>query len=221
MKQHRAILLDLDDTLYEEADYVRSGYRHLGATYAEQAGVAPTEIAAFLIRRFEAQGRDGAFDALLTAFPALATKVTVSGLVAAYRAHVPDITLYPGVAPMLGRLRERYPVAVVTDGLPLMQRNKVQALGLQGLIDTIVYCWEEGAPKPDPAGYVKALALLGASAENALIVGDNPAHDEVAARALGCRFVRVLTGRFKGAASPAMAIADVTAITAMLEQEAC
>ncbi|WCL53061.1 HAD family hydrolase [Gimibacter soli] len=221
MKKHPAILLDLDDTLYEEADYVRSGYRHLGEVFATEAGVPAAAITGFLTGRFEAQGREGAFDALLLEFPVLALKVTVADLVDAYRKHQPTISFYPGAREMLGRLKGRYPVAIVTDGLPLMQRNKVQALGLEQLVDAIVYCWEEDAPKPDPAAYLKALALLGGSAESALIVGDNPAHDELAAKALGCRFVRVLTGRFMDVPSAAVAIADVTRLTAMLEHEAC
>ena len=52
----RAIVLDLDDTLYLERDYVRSGFTHVA--YLEARGLANSaEVFAFLWAGFEAGER--------------------------------------------------------------------------------------------------------------------------------------------------------------------
>jgi putative hydrolase of the HAD superfamily len=111
----------------------------------------------------------------------------------------------------------------VTDGLPQMQRRKVEALGVAALVDEVLYCWEHDAPKPDPAGYIEIMRRLGADPEATVVVGDRPEHDMAAARAAGCRSIRVLTGRFAGmtdATFPADATAaDFSHVPAILRGE--
>jgi putative hydrolase of the HAD superfamily len=63
-------------------------------------------------------------------------------------------------------------------------------------VGEVLYCWEHESPKPDPACYVEALRRLGAGPEEAVVIGDNPRHDMAAAAAIGCRSIRMLTGRF-------------------------
>ena len=84
------------------------------------------------------------------AFGMAAQPEFVQHLVTLYRSHRPRIALHPGARDLLTRLRGRGRTAIVTDGLPMMQRRKIEALDLEGTVDAVVYSWELKAPKPAP-----------------------------------------------------------------------
>ena len=98
-------------------------------------------------------------------------------------------------------LRQSFRLALVTDGLAAMQRRKVEALSLEASVDAIIYCWEEGCPKPSGRGFELALRKLDAS--GVAVIGDNVAHDLPAAVELGLPFIRVRGGRFADVETPA------------------
>lgn len=193
----RALIIDLDDTLYDERAYVLSGFRAVAAEVAgRQAGVDADALFAAMQAELDAHGRGRVFDRALAQAGLASDPDTVAGLVSAYRAHEPTIALWPGVAETLADLRRDHRLAILTDGLPIMQRRKVAALGVEALVDEVLYSWEHESPKPDPACYAEALRRLGAGPEETVVIGDNPGHDMAAARAIGARSIRVLAGRF-------------------------
>jgi len=191
-----ALLLDLDDTLYDEASYLRSGFAVVAERIAALSGAAPSAVLETLLAIEAREGRGRVFDRALAAFGIEPDPALVRRLVAAYRLHRPAIDLDPGIRRLLARLGSRYRLAIVTDGLPTMQRRKVAALDLEPAVDAIVYTWELDAPKPDPIGYWQALDRLGVASECAVVVGDNPRHDMLAARAIDARAIRIRSGRF-------------------------
>ena len=196
------LLLDLDDTLYEEGDYVRSGLRAVAGPIAAAAGRPREEVSRYLLEMLESEGRDRIFDRCLPAFGLDPGAEAVAGLVEVYRSHRPRIDFYPGVQEMLARLRPRFRLAVVTDGLPRMQRAKARALELEARVDAVVFTWELDRPKPAVYGFLAALAAVGGTPARALIVGDNPDHDLAAAVALDVAAARVRTGRFSARPNP-------------------
>jgi len=193
----RALLIDLDDTLYDERSYVLSGFRAVADDVARRfAGVEPPALFADMVAELDANGRGKVFDRALAQAGVAADPALISSLVETYRGHRPDIALWPGVAEALADLAGDHRLAIVTDGLALMQRRKIEALDLERRVDQVLVCWEHKAPKPDPACYVEALRRLGATPEDAVVIGDNPGHDMAAAKAIGARSIRVMTGRF-------------------------
>lgn len=195
----RALILDLDGTLYDERDYVLSGFRVVAEEIARLADADAAALFDVMVTELHEHGRGKVFDKALTQAGLDVGRDRVAALVTLYREHRPDIALWPGVADTLAALRGDYRFALVTDGLSLMQRRKVEALGVEALVDAVLYCWEHESPKPDPACYAEALRRLEAKPEEAVVIGDNPGHDMAAAKAVGCRSIRVLTGRFAGA----------------------
>ena len=199
----RALLLDLDDTLYDELSYVRSGFRAVARHLARHlAGADECALARSMMAALQRQGRGKVFDTVLAAHGAPPDRAVIEGLIRQYRRHAPEIALDAGVRPALLRLAGHVLLAVVTDGDPGMQRRKVAALNLESLVPVVVYCWEHAAPKPDPGGFALALERLGMAADQALIVGDNPLHDLPAAAALGVPMVRVRRGRHAAVPNP-------------------
>ena len=114
----RGMVFDLDDTLYLERDYVRSGFTHV-ASYLEDQGLANSaEVYAFLWEGFEAGKRGHAFDSLLRRWPQIGRVANVEALVERYRRHFPDIELRePAAFADLTNLDLR--VGLISDGWPL------------------------------------------------------------------------------------------------------
>lgn len=195
----RALIIDLDDTLYDERSYVLSGFSAVAADIARRhPHLDPDALFAAMQAELDAHGRGRVFDRALAQAGLAPDRGMVAELVQSYRAHEPTIALWPGVAETLADLARDHRLAILTDGLPLMQRRKVAALGVEALVDEVLYSWEHESPKPDPACYAEALRRLGTTAEETVVIGDNPGHDMAAAHAIGARSIRVLTGKFAG-----------------------
>lgn len=191
----RNLLIDLDDTLAAEWDFVSGGYRAAAGRLARETGQSESALFNRFVYEHMKYGRRGIIDRVVAATdssPALTAE-----LVEAYRTHLPRMHFYAGASEALQKLvTAGCRLAVVTDGAVDVQRRKVSALGLAARIPVIVYCMDLNAPKPDPSGFTKAMGLLGANASDTLIVGDDPLHDLVAAERLGIPSCRVRTGRY-------------------------
>jgi putative hydrolase of the HAD superfamily len=203
------LLIDLDDTLYDELGYVRSGLAAVAEAIAGRIGRDGKAVRAELLDLLASTGREQILDRALPRFGLVPAGPLIAELVEVYRAHPPRLAFYPGVAEMLRRLRPRYRLAVVTDGLARMQRAKVGALGLDALVDSVIFTWELGRPKPAPDGYLSAALALDTAPARCLVVGDNPDHDMGAAAAAGIPAVRVRSGRFAHRANPGSVRADL------------
>ncbi len=207
------VVFDLDDTLYLERDFVRSGFRAVDRWLAsEHAALGLFEIA---WRLFEAGERGRIFDQALPHLGVAAEPPLIQRLVAVYRDHEPEIALLPEAADLLAWLRGRCPLALLTDGDEATQRRKVRALGLEDYCRPIVYTDALGRAhwKPSPKGFLSIQRRFGLPPERFVYVGDNPARDFRAARTLGWRTVRIRHpgGRHAGAsAASALDEADRT-----------
>jgi putative hydrolase of the HAD superfamily len=209
------ILFDMDDTLFEERDYVLSGFRAVAA-FLEQSRDLPAKYSYPSMQAFlELEGRGRVFDRIIERFEIRGADGLVADCVHVYRNHVPDIGLYPGAREMLATLKASFRLGLVTNGLGLMQRRKFDALALSDYFDATFYCDEIGAPKPHPCGLEAALSQLSGCVETAWMVGDNPETDGAAAAALGIRFIRVKTQRFEHVATPTGAM-EINGVTDLL-----
>lgn len=189
----RAVIFDLDDTLYREHDYVRSGFAAVAERLAREPGAPGAgELYGALIDEWQRHGRGRIFDAVTERF---GLRVPVPELVGAYREHDPSaLELYPDAERALARLEAAGTLlAVLTDGMAAVQRRKLHALGLDRRIGCIVVCDDYGldAWKPSAVPYRAALEQLGVAPTDAVYVGDNPNKDFIGARALGLATVRV------------------------------
>jgi len=184
----RAVAFDLDDTLYPELTYVRSGFDAVARTLEQVLGESGDGLLGEMLTLLETNGRGRIFNLVLERRGCHDAQL-VARLVAAYRNHVPEIRLDPAVPGVLACLRGMgLKLGVLTDGLHVMQRNKLKALGVPELVD-IAVCTDglggEACWKPSPVGFNKLLQFLEVRAEEILFVGNDPAKDIVGARAVG------------------------------------
>ena len=101
----------------------------------------------------------------------------------------------PGAVELVRRLAETVPVAVVTNGPPDIQRLKIDQTGIGPYLSAVVISGEIGIGKPDPAVFWRALELVGAPPERAVMVGDSWERDVTGALAAGMRAVWISHGR--------------------------
>lgn len=172
-----AVIFDLDDTLYSEKEYVRSGYRKVAEHFGQP------ELAEQLWTVFKRGGR--AIDEVLEAN---GLEVHKEEALRIYRFQEPEIHLYPGVAEMLDQIRRTKKVGIITDGRPEGQRAKLHALGIQ--VDKIIVTDELGGVgfrKPNEMAFRLMQEKFLIPFENMIYVGDNLQKDFIAPESLGMR----------------------------------
>lgn len=176
----KAVIFDLDDTLYSESDYVKSGYQMI-------ANAVPGITFEELWNAF----RDGkpAIDAVLMRHGMLSEKERCLSI---YRNHMPDISVYDGVYAMLEAIRAKgLKIGMITDGRPEGQRNKIESLKIAAHFDKIIVTDELGGTeyrKPNPLAFECIQKEFGCAYSEMSYIGDNNKKDGIAPEQLGMRF---------------------------------
>jgi putative hydrolase of the HAD superfamily len=219
----RAVLFDLDDTLF---DHRRSARAALRAVHSEHA--ANLDFAEFerhhgiYLEEMHVEvlaGRIGLDDARRERFRRvfLALGVTldpdaVDAVAAAYRrGYMTSRRALEGAAALLTALRPRVRVAIVTNNLLEEQQDKLRFCGLADLVDVLVASEDVGVSKPDPRIFQIALERAGVNAGEALMVGDAWVNDIAGARHAGIRAVWFNPRRAPKPAEPA-GVAEIHAL---------
>jgi len=190
----RGAVFDLDDTLFLERAYVVSGFAAVANDIADAYAIEPEVIVRELLV-IEAGGAQGrVFNSWLQARDQLPGRLTVRLLVDIYRSHRPNIALLPGVLDMLESLRNAAcRMAIVSDGPLQSQRAKVEALGLERLVDRIVLTDEWGSHfwKPHRRAFEQLESDWSCSPSELVYVGDNPSKDFAGPKSLGWLTIRL------------------------------
>ena len=189
------VVFDLDDTLYDEIDYCRSGFIASADFVANLPG-APTAKRIFdcFWKQFTAGNHTKTFNIALEELGIDYDEKLIGELVKIYRNHTPKITLPADSRDVLGRLSGKYTLALLTDGFLPAQQLKVQVLGLEKYFKCIIYteqlgrnCW-----KPSPAGFEKLMQTLNAKPETICCVADNEEKDFIAPNKLGFLTIQLI-----------------------------
>lgn len=188
----RAIVFDLDDTLYPYRAFVRSGFRAVGLRLAAERGLPARSVLRVLRRALVGGERGRELQALCFRFSLPPTLVPL--LAAVIRDHTPSLRLPRQSVQVLAALRESWSVGVLTNGSPPIQRRKVEALGLETLVDAVIFATEygDGAGKPEAPAFHAALDRLAARPEAAVFVGDDRRADIDGAAAVGMSVIHLL-----------------------------
>lgn len=191
MRLPEAWVLDVDDTLYLERDYVLSGFEVVGQWFQSSQGVRGFADCCWDL--FERGERGRIFDQACFELGVQANARLIAKLVDVYRGHYPNISLTPDASEFIKRPPGDKPVAILTGGPPVSQRQKVIALGLTKWANCVVYGGARGPhyDKPNRYGWRTVQQLLGVRPEALVYVGDNPRKDFETPLALGWRVVRV------------------------------
>jgi putative hydrolase of the HAD superfamily len=183
----KAVLFDLDDTLYPEMSFVRSGFKAVAGYLGSRFGYEREAVSGRLLNILNEQGRGRIFDRLLSDL-GIYDEDRVRLLVYIYRSHKPEIKLFPEALPMLRALKRKgLLLGLITDGMASVQRNKIAALQLESELDLVLCSDELGREywKPSPVPFKLALEWLRVAPGEAVYVGDNLAKDFQGANTIG------------------------------------
>lgn len=172
------IVFDLDDTLYKEADYVKSGVDAVCNRIISR-GLLSSDEATRICKT--AKDTAGAFDALITEISARHGQelLTINDILKIYRNHMPSLKLDKVTEKALTELhRAGNEMGIITDGRSVTQRNKIKALGLDRFFrpQNILISEETGASKHDRIAFERMMEL-NPSEKTFTYVGDNPYKD--------------------------------------------
>jgi putative hydrolase of the HAD superfamily len=123
----------------------------------------------------------------------------VKACVGAYRYGGTQIQLPKRIEKMLAELSRERNLYLVTDGNKIVQRLKVESLGLDRFFVGIFITHRFGKDKAKPSLYCfdKVAAREGASLSDIIYVADDPHKDFVKLNKAGATTIRVCTGRFR------------------------
>jgi putative hydrolase of the HAD superfamily len=188
----KAIVFDLDDTLYPERSYALSGFAAV-ADWAEGALGVPREDGFLLLEdHFEAGVRGDTFNRWLEAH-SLPIEPWVKEMVRQYRDHKPELEPFPETVSVLEDLHASYQLALITQGHKAGQQRKLEALNLTKYFEPTIILGEDERDdwKPSAKPFERVLSALGVVGAAAAYIGDNPLKDFVGARQLGMKTVWV------------------------------
>jgi len=140
------IVFDLDDTLYNEFDFLKSGLKAVSdkiltyvghATYLElfDRFTKKQEVFNFIIEKYKIKN------------------ISTEELIELYRNHYPNITLNSDVFTFLKKLSHKIKLGLITDGRSITQRNKLKALGILDKFELLIISEEFGSSKPNEKNF--------------------------------------------------------------------
>lgn len=135
---------DLDDTLYNEIDYLKSAYLAIAKTISETKWLTLYSKMLSLYRN-----KKDVFDYISEEY-----HTDKNQLIETYRSHIPNITSFNHVLTLMANIKNLGgKIAVITDGRTLTQKNKLKSLKVEPFIDTLVISESVGTEKPNENNY--------------------------------------------------------------------
>ncbi|MCM1415185.1 MAG: HAD-IA family hydrolase [bacterium] len=197
----RAVIFDLDGTLYDYDTLDREAFRQVQELVLEQLGVNEEQSSeAFRRARLATKknlGETATSHSRMLYFQKTLEYLDIRPLYLALEMYetywgvfLRNMKLYPGVDKLLEALHEKYVrVAVCTDLLAHIQHRKLKVLNLTDDVDCLVTSEEAGAEKPSPKIFEMCLEKLRLYPKEVCFVGDSFEKDVKGAAAAGMRAI--------------------------------
>jgi putative hydrolase of the HAD superfamily len=231
----RAVLFDIDDTLFSTTQFARVARVHAVRAMIQVGLDLPEEVVLKELEEVLAEfssNYDHHFDQLLRRLrpkalenvnPAL---IVAAGVAAYHDTKFRELKPYDDVVPLLSALKQAGVITgIVTHGWTIKQAEKIVRLGLVPHLDprAVFISDQLGISKPNPKIYALALRDLGLQPPEAMYVGDSPSHDVTPPKSLGMKAVWARRGsRFHpgvGDAIPDHVVDDFVELRRLLRVE--
>ena len=178
------IVFDMDDTLYDEIDFVKSGFSEI-AKYLKNR-----DYYEFMLYIFKKNGSGHVFNELIDKFN---LDVSLQKLIEIYRFHIPNIKLSSDTINIL-EFSQKYKTALISDGHYIMQQNKYNILGLDKYINYLVLTDFYHTNKPNLKPF-KMVQDKFSYEKKFVYISDNPKKDFIAPNKLGWYSIRYKNNR--------------------------
>ncbi|MCR4743615.1 MAG: HAD-IA family hydrolase [Lachnospiraceae bacterium] len=190
----KAVIFDLDDTLYPEKSYCLSGYRAV-SKYLSEKGISSEDENFRLLKDLFEEDAKMVFNRFFDSKNLRYDKDDIKELIRVYREHEPEIEFFPDVLPTIEKLKKLgMRLGILSDGYAAAQRQKVKALNCEAYFEKIVLTDEIGkdAWKPSPRGFEIFMSEFSLSGNEMLYIGDNPTKDFFVKKTAGLTTARII-----------------------------
>jgi len=175
-----AVLFDLDNTIYDEKQYLYKAYEEISVFCAAEFDVQRQDVYSFLIKHFEVIGRSRLFNSLCEEFK-FPEYIIIQLLEILRTVHFNEkIETFPYFLPLARSLfSSGVELGIITNGNVIQQMNKVQSIDFKGLIEKfeIIYA-NNFSPKPSPLSYEKMKEVI--TFKSCVYIGDSDVDEEFA-----------------------------------------
>lgn len=164
-------VFDLDDTLYSERDFEKSGIEFVFNRF----NIKNIELETIL------NDRKNWIEQFIDASK---NQITNQMVLDIYRNHFPTIQLYNDSKVFLEKLlSQQIEMSLITDGRSVTQRNKLKALGIESYFKNIIISEEVNSEKPSENNF--RLVMNNKHVKNYIYIADNLHKDFITPNKLG------------------------------------
>ncbi|MEY4964031.1 MAG: hypothetical protein RLZZ323_1350 [Bacteroidota bacterium] len=151
--KNKVVIFDLDDTLYNEIDFLISAYNEISQFLSNEKGVDKSKNEIFDYMYSTYLDKKNVFEHIISFINV--KNITVFDLLDIYRNHKPNISLNNDVKELLDCFFEqKITLGIITDGRSIQQRNKIKALNLEYYISDLIISEEFGSEKPNIKNFI-------------------------------------------------------------------
>ena len=178
----RLVIFDLDNTLYAEKDYFRLVFE----VFEEAAGLPTGKLLAAYESVNRCESKDILGDCLSASHGN--TERHKDQLFDIYKSVRGELPLPEQSRALLTRCADQHiHLALLSNGIPVVQRNKVALLKVKPFFDRCFFARENptGLEKPSTGAFAEVLDYFQLDARQAMMVGDDLVNDVFGARLAG------------------------------------
>ncbi len=171
LPENKVFVFDLDDTLYSESDFEKSGIKFV----YDYLKIDTIELDSIL------NSRGNWIEQIVLKSNNIFTKGSILEL---YRHHKPQIELYNSAKKFLEKLIAlKAEISLITDGRSITQRNKLIALGIESYFKNIIISEEIKSEKPSEVNFL--MVMEKDQKKEYLYIADNTQKDFITPNKLG------------------------------------
>ena len=200
MEDIKAVIFDLDDTLYPQIEYTRQSLLASAPYIAEISGCGVEIVNENLniILGWHGIEYKRIYDDLFEAI-SFDGKPYLQDILKLFRGCKPKISAYQNVYKVLDELNVSYRLGMITDGYEEAQKYKINELNLNDYFEKVLITDTLGIEnrKPSSVPYEKLLEIMELAANECVYVGNDPRKDFIACKKLGMKSVRIKQGDYK------------------------
>jgi putative hydrolase of the HAD superfamily len=180
----RYIFFDLDNTLYEEKNYILACYNEIAKFINKKTSISISSLDIYKIR--EKNGDRNVFQILLKDYNI--ANINFQQLIDIYQSFNAPVQLYPNVRTVLLDLSKQYSLGILTNGGEKTQNNKINCLGIRCLFDNIIITGkhlEKEFWKPHKSAFRLIFEFCSCNSLECIYIGDSYNNDVLGAKNAG------------------------------------